>query len=267
MINVGAGGGTIALTNTGNYSTTNGKINLSAANQLTGTGPLTMTGSSDLQLAANNSSFSGAFTISGLIEASASQSLGTGAVTLTQGADLAVGTAANIANVITVTANTSVTGANNPVISSIGGGGGTISGSVSLGANPLTVALQNFNGGTVPNNLTLTGVLSGSGTITTVAPTGAASGGATLLLNNAANTYSGNISVAPGTGLSFGTATSKGTMTATVTGSTTGLGGYGVGFVPASQSALPTLDTNNTSTFGGVFEVNAGAPTSPPPWT
>ncbi len=62
-----------------------------------------------------------------------------------------------------------------------------------------------------------------------------------------------------GTGLSFGTATSKGGATVTVTSSATALGGLGAGYVPASQGVLPTIDTNSTGAFGGVFELNTGA--------
>ena len=247
VLTIGAGGGTINLN--GGAGTT-GKINLGTANQLTGSGPLTKLGTADLQLGVAQN-YSGVFTISGLIEASVSGSLGTSTDTITKSGELAVSTSATLPNNITFD-NSVGPGAVNPIVSPIGGGAATLSGNLTA-SGAFTVALRDFNNTANGRNMTFSGPMTGSGALTTAAAT---TGNMTLLLNGANSGYSGAISVAAGTGVSFGTANSKGTGTLTVASSTTALGGVGVGFVPAAQSNLPAIDTNSTGTNGGVFEIN-----------
>jgi fibronectin-binding autotransporter adhesin len=237
-ITIGTGGGVLSTVGTG----TAGKIAMTGG-QLLGSGNLLKTGGGAIQFT-STSTFSGQFTISGLIEASANGALGTGSIIVTKGGELAVGPA-NLSNGFTISATGS--GAN-PIISAINSSG-TISGNINV-AGDFTLALRAFNTPANGFNHTMSGSLSGTGNLTIAGPT--TPNGQVLFLNGDNSGYSGNITVPVGTALSLGTADSSGTGTITINTSTTSLGTIGVGY-----NGVPTFtNTRPTASTGGVFAIN-----------
>jgi autotransporter-associated beta strand protein len=252
---VGSGGGTYNLT-------ANVKVTASLAGLFSGSGTLTRAGTvgnlaNNLSITAANTTFTGGWVFTGgVTEVSGTNSLGNNSVTNT--ITLSGGELANnnntIAQAITINSGT------------LGGDNGT-----SIYSGPIT-ANGNFNirlGDFYQNvfrNLTISGNITGSATFgyyngsgTTVATGGI---GQTLFLNGTNNNYTPNsgttgLSIPAGVIVSFGSPASIPGSGVSVNGASGfTLGGIGVGYVPASQSALPTLNVNNTSTFGGVFEIN-----------
>jgi autotransporter-associated beta strand protein len=253
---VGAAGGTYNLS-------ANVKITASLASLFSGSGTLTRTGTvnnlaNNLSITGSNTSFTGAWIFTGgVTEVSSSNSLGNGSATNTltlSGGEL----------------SPSATTVNQPVFIT----SGTLSGDngTSTYAGPITVngafniRLGDFYRASVFNNLIISGNITGTasfgyynGNNTTVATGGI---GQTLFLNGTNSGYSPNngttgLNIPAGIIVSFGSPASIPASGVSVNGAATfTLGGIGVGYVPASQSALPTLNTNATSTFGAVFEIN-----------
>lgn len=257
-INVGTGGGTLTIPDV--------KVQLAVANEITGSGTLTRAGTvgsviNNLSITAANTGFSGAWVFTGgVTEVGGTNSLGNNSATNTltlSGGELAASNA-TVAQAITINSGT------------LGGDNGTVSGSSNYSGpitinNPFNIRLGDFYQSFF-RNMAISGNITGTaswgyfnGNNTTVATGGI---GQTLFLNGDNSGYSPNsgttgLNIPAGIIVSFGSPASIPASGVSVNGANTfTLGGIGVGYVPASQSALPTLNQNNTSTFGGVFEIN-----------
>lgn len=206
IITVGASGGTISVQGSGSPGSQKDRIILNTANQLVGSGALTILGTGNLDsnngsgvLVINSSNtYSGIVTLQngGMIEYANATSLGAGAT-------ITLGTNGGFANDSLAVSNAiNVTGSGATLFFS-NGGGGTFSGPITLGSNTLLVDLHNWYNGTAESG-TISGAISGTGGVTVVAGSGAS------LTLSGANTYSGATTVQAGTTLnvtgSLGTA-------------------------------------------------------------
>jgi len=180
-IATGTTGGTFAIGSGKSLQINNFNANTAA---ITGSGNLTLS-SGQLILSGNNSAYSGNWALNGgLLEVqyNGSTSVGTGAVTVAAGAEIVDDFAQTISNAITSTGGT---------ISFAISNGGIYSGTINLSSGTTTVGMRDFYSTSTARSGTLSGVVSGAGTLAT-------SGGGTLTVT-AANTYSGGTQLGGGT--------------------------------------------------------------------
>ena len=152
-----------------------------------------------------------------------STSVGTGSITVAGGAELAVDWAGNVSNSVT---------SNGGTISFAVMNGGSYSGGVSLNSGATTIGLRDFFSTGTARSGTISGVISGTGSLSTA-------GNGTLTLT-AANTYSG------------GTAINSGTTRVSATGSL-GTGNVTVG------AAILQLDNNNAIDDAALLTLDNGS--------
>ncbi|MBC7783823.1 MAG: autotransporter-associated beta strand repeat-containing protein [Burkholderiales bacterium] len=189
-VTIGAAGATINVTTTGQFF-------FPTTNQLTGSGPLAITGAGTLAANFSNvrlgqtNTYSGAVTIKngGILEYGKTGAVDSASTfTLENQAELAVqgsGTT-TLPNAITVTGNT------NSVISFENGTQGFVSGNILLNAGSnLTVGLRDWYDHAVARSGVINGLISGAGALTVDSGTG--SGGVLTLPTT--NTFTGNVVV------------------------------------------------------------------------
>ncbi len=201
---IGASGGTIDVTTTGQYF-------FNTPNTLLGSGTLTVTGNGtltantgNLRLAQTNT-FSGNVILQsgGILEygvASAIASAGT--ITINGQGEAAVNTGVSLPNAITINGGT------NSVISFENGTTGVFSGNVTLNANA-TIGLRDWYAYGTSTSGTFSGVISGSGFGITTNP-GTSAGGVVTLTN--ANTYTGTTVISAGTSVQLGGGSTTGSI-------------------------------------------------------
>jgi autotransporter-associated beta strand protein len=195
VFTIGASGGTFNLANFTNP--TNAQLYLNTANQLVGSGPLTIVsntgaGIGNIRVAKANT-YNGAITVqnggnfefglAGAVTATAN----TGATfTVNSGGEIEVNTGVTNPAAITV---------NGGIVSFEGGAAGVYSGPISLSAGGATIGMRNwYNQATAGGSIT--GVVSGAGNLTLGTTDTTTSGAVTL---SGANTYTGDTTIANGT--------------------------------------------------------------------
>lgn len=185
-----------------------------------------------------------------------------------------------IVNSATMTVNGGVFDLNglSETINGLAGTGGTIYNTVNASTSTLTVGSSNANtsyagiiadnnGGGATGKLAFTKIGTGTQTLTGVNTyTGGTTVSAGLLSigaasNLGADVAGNNIIVNAGGNLTIAAAANFGSnQTLTINSSATALGGYGLGFIPATQAAIPAFTNTRTgTTTGGVFGVNVAA--------
>jgi fibronectin-binding autotransporter adhesin len=252
---VSLGSGSTLTINTAGSSVVNGVI--------TGTGSLTTSGTGIVTLG-NNNSYSGGTTISNVVTALNSGSLGTGTATINSGGNLQVQGGITLANNFTL--NSPGTAANDGAVQNVSGNN-TIAGTVTLGGNSrlqsdsgmLTVSNSVGLGANTLNvggagNTTAAGIISGTGGLTK-------DGTGTLTLSGN-NTYAGGTNVNAGT-LQLGGSEriADGSAVAVASGATLNLNTYtetigalsGAGTVQLGGGTLVVGSGGASSTFGGAF--------------
>lgn len=217
-ITIGANGGTINVTTTGQYF-------FNTTNTLLGSGTLTVTGNGTLTANVGNlriaqtNTYSGNVVMEsgGIFEYGVAGAVGAGSTfTLNNQGEISVTNAVTLPNAITVAGGT------NSVLSfGNAGGTGIFSGPITLNAN-LVVGLRDWYNNATVRSGTISGVISGTGNLTVNSGTG---NGGTLTLTNA-NTYTG---------------------TTTITSSTLRLG---------SGGATGSLSTSSAIVNNGIFSIN-----------
>ena len=207
VITVGANGGTMLLT--GNATTgQNSRVILNTtANLLTGSGPLMVTGAAGHTLGGSGASgttnggagalalavannYAGAITLQngGVLEYGIANALGSGAtITLGNEGEFAID------NTLTSSNNVTASGGTDSIISF--NGTGTLSGTVTLNANA-TIGLRNWFSYATAANGTISGAISGTGSLTI--NSGTTTGG-TLTLSSATSSYNGGTSITSST--------------------------------------------------------------------
>ena len=194
-ISVAATTGANALTINSIISETGGSQGLNK----TGAGRLILGGAS---------TFTGGMTVTaGVLEATANGALGTGAAVLNGGtldinlvsatltaSSITVNAGGQIATRGTTTLNNAVT-LNGGALSTRGGDGGIYAGAVNVAANS-QVSLRDYSNPADSRSISISGLLSGSGSLTvTGADPQTNGGGKALILTNTANTYSGAFNI------------------------------------------------------------------------
>ncbi len=265
-ITVGASGGTINIATTG-------QLFMNIANTLLGSGTLNLTGSGILPAGTGNfgnfrigqaNTFNGAINVSsggsfeygvaGAVDAAATFDIGNEAEFALQG-----DAPTSASNAITVSGGT------NSVLSFENGNGGNYSGSITLNQNA-TFGLRDWYNHAASHGGTVSGVISGSGGITT--DRGTSTGTPTLTLSGV-NTYTGNTTISEGITLAITGAGKLGGGTYAGNISNAGNFNYasssaqaisgvisGIGALNQSGSGTLTLTGNNT--FTGATTVSAG---------
>jgi autotransporter-associated beta strand protein len=190
-ITVGAGGGTISVTTTGQYF-------FNTANTLLGSGALTVTGNGTLTANTGNlrvaqaNTYSGNVTMQagGIFEYGVANAVASAATfTLGNEGELSVNAGVTLAQAITVNGGT------NSVLSFENGTTGTFSGPITLDAD-VTVGLRDwYNYNTVRSGI-ISGVISGVGGLSINRGTAASGGQLTL---TGTNTYTGGTTIDSGT--------------------------------------------------------------------
>jgi autotransporter-associated beta strand protein len=234
----GSGGGTINVAGAAGT-----KLQFfNAANQITGSGTVTKTGTGWVSIS-NSQNNSGGWAISGgVVEVNSAGSLGTGTVTVNNGGELATANLTSTANAITLNGGT------------IGGdnAAGTYSGGITVSGNS-NVRLGNF-WSNAAQNLTFSGNLSGSANLTLINGSGAsAPSGQTLTLSGNNSSYTGAILMGAST---TGTAYSINLGTATPTTSALPVVGISFGGTITQAVLLPSVTAAAGSS--GVLAVGGG---------
>ena len=183
---VGAGGGGISVQK-GDFDD-DGGLWFSVANALFnsgGAGPLSKDGSGTLRLNAANSTLTSSWTVSeGMMESAVLGSVGSGSITVT-------GSGTFVAKNMAIS---------NPIFLS-GGTIGTRSGDATVYSGAVNVqgtSSVRLNSFTTPANqqtITISGVMSGNGTLAAVVAATTANSGKTLTISNAANVFSGSFDI------------------------------------------------------------------------
>jgi autotransporter-associated beta strand protein len=276
-ITIGPGGATININSTGTAGT--GQLYIATANLLQGSGPLTLTGNGTVTT-----------TGAGNLRIGAANSYG-GAVTINSGGSFEYGVAGAVAPAATFTVgnqgelitNNGVTfpnaitvlGGTNSILSFENGTAGVISGPVTLNASA-TIGLRDWYNNATVRSGTISGVMSGTGGITT--SPGTATTGNPYLYLTGANTYTGPTVIAANTTLQLAATegatgslspnsaiTDNGTLqfqrtVASVQGTDfsgapiTGTGGVTV----AAQTNAVTVTLNAANTYSGNTSIGLG---------
>jgi hypothetical protein len=263
-ITIGDNGATFNMPNAGT-SPANDKLVLGTGSKITGAGDITKTGPGWLTIYSSNTAAGGNWNINGgVVEAGNANSLGTGAVTINNGGELADNVTAAIANPITV--NTGATlGADFFNVTNTG----TYSGPITANGN-FNVRLGNFYSN-FSEKVSLTGNITGAGTLSTLGPNGANTPNAAsqvLTLAGDNSGFSGGITAATGTvvvGPTAGRPLGTGRVTlsggklalqgqTTQSGAATAIGPVAVsGFNKDVIYANPDVGGTTTSTLDGFF--------------
>ena len=250
-INVGAGGGTISVTD----PTQNLGVLIGLADRIVGAAGTTLTksGAGTLRISAAQSTMNGNWIVSGgALEASNAGSLGSGSVTL------------NPTGIVVVLGNPALTNPNSIILA--GGAIGTRTGDLAVygGAVNVTAASNvNLRSNTTQTNshtITISGKVSGSASLTLNGNTtggngGGSGGGKFLALTNTTNDYSGTFNVldaqilrsAPAT-----TGSTLGTGTVNLTGGTLQVRDDGAG----SAGTIAYGNSVTVGTGGGTIDVD-----------
>ncbi len=262
VFTVGASGGTIDVTTTGQYF-------FNTANTLTGNGTLTLIGpvsglltqnTGNLRVAQTNT-YSGNVVIQsgGIFEYGTAGAVAAGATfTIGNQGELSV------QNNTTLPNNITITGGTNSVLSFENGNAGIFSGSITLNAN-VTVGLRDWYQNVVRSG-TISGSISGNGGLTVNSGTG--TGGVLTLTGT--NTYTGSTTITTstlqiggsgslGSGNYAGSISNTGTLeysssiNQTLSGAISGSGG-----ALLKDTSTSTLTLTGTNTYNGTTTINAG---------
>ena len=263
VITVGAAGGTINTQTLGG----NGKFILASGGGLAGSagGALVKSGGGWVTInaaAASGSNFTTAIN-GGVVELGSTTGLGFGAVTINTGGELSSNTTAAIANPINVNGGTLSADFYNASSTLTG----VYSGPVAFGAGyTSSIRLGDFYQNQ-PYNVSITGPISGGGTVNLINSTGGASTGQVLTLTGNNTAFTGTINIDAGHTVNFGTASSTSANTAFpgngkvgVTSSASQLAVLGFSDTATGTNPSPLISvTDNTAVYGGVFAYSGGA--------
>lgn len=265
-ITVGASGGTVNIspgTGTQVYTVGNSKLTGSGTLTVSGNGTLGIAGSgvSLFQVNATNTGYTGNAIVQdgGIFEYSNSNSTGTGSTfTLNNNGMLSVSTGVTMSKAITVNSGGYIGFQN--------GNTGNISGAITLNSD-VTIRVQDWWGTGVRQG-TLSGVVSGSGGLVVNAGTGT---GGTVWIQNANNTFTGNITANTSTNIQVngsgrlgsgnyagniamngGTFTYASSGTQTFSGVISGTGAL------AKTTSTSVLTLSGVNTYTGATTVSAG---------
>lgn len=237
-ITVGVGGGTIDVVNTG----PTGKLLLSTAGQLLGSGVLTKVGNGTFQLSQANTAFAGTLTVNaGQVEAQNGTVLGLTPAQVTVG-----GTGEFIVTNLTwagpIVANTGGTISGNS-------GNSTFTGGITANG-AFNAAVRDFNATTNARTLTLSGPIVGAGALTVTAPSATNTG--TLVLSGDNSAFSGNVSIPTRAIVQIGAKQSIGTGGFTLNGGMLRIAG-------AANLSAPTVGVNGLNGTYLNFGSNEGS--------
>jgi autotransporter-associated beta strand protein len=262
LLVIGAGGGTLSLTNSGLRMILSGF----SGSQLMGVGPFTKTGPGVLQLLTAPVSFSGAFNVNGAVEADVTGAMGTGPVAVNTGGELAITTGIVLANAFTFNGGTV-----SPLF-----GTATLPATATVNAaGDFTFSTRDFLSKSVGRGVTVAAPISGAGNLAGfVVATGSTANRQIVLLSGNNSAWSGNITTAGATAVNgvtvrLGSTTALGTSaggTTVLAGGTLDLNGVTLaGAEPLSlggsgSNSLPLALTNEVTTaaaFGGPILLTA----------
>ncbi len=243
---------------------------MDTANTLLGSGTLNLTGSGTLAgigtgnfRVGQTNTFNGAvnitsggnfeYGVAGAVDAAATFNIGNEGEFALQG-----GSAVSSSNAITVSGGT------NSVLSFENGNGGDYTGSITLNANTI-IGLRDWYNTAVAHNGTISGIISGSGDISTTRGT---TGTATLTVSGV-NTYTGNTSIGTGTTFSVGGAgqLGSGSYAGNIANAGTlnhnssanqSLSGAISGAGTVTKTGAGTLVLAGSNTYTGLTTVNGG---------
>ena len=188
-VTVGAAGGGISVP-TGAVGDTGG-LWFSLANALSGTGPLTKSGDSTLRLTVANATLSSNWTVTeGALETRVAGALGSGSVTLT-GDTLTGKIGALVAQNMTVSNNIVLNGG---ALATRSGDGTVFAGTVNI-IGPSFVRMHSFTTTASPQNIAITGKISGTGSLTTLLAANTVSSTKALTISNNTNDFSGTFGI------------------------------------------------------------------------
>ena len=238
-VTVGAAGGGISVP-TGAVGDTGG-LWFSLANALSGTGPLTKSGDSTLRLTVANSTLSSNWTVTeGPLETRVAGALGSGSVTVT--GDTLTGKIGTL-----VAQNMTVS--NNIIMN--GGALGTRSGDATLYTGtvniigPSFVRMHSFTTTASPQNIGISGKISGTGKLTTLLASNTVSNNKALTISNNTNDFSGTFGITKDQILlaqaAAGVGKTLGSSTVELTGGILRIRDNGTG----NSQSLTTYNTNN----------------------
>ncbi|MDB5324901.1 MAG: hypothetical protein JWM57_470, partial [Phycisphaerales bacterium] len=195
IVNNAAAGSSLYLSNTGGTATFTGTIS--------GAGSLTWNGAGAASLQKANTYAGGTVINSGVVELTNTTAAGTGAITVNNGGELSA-LGSQVANAVTVNAGGTLSW-------DFFSGSGDYQGPVTLAGNGNgNVALSNFYGAGAMSG-SISGNISGPGTLTTTATNKAfTTGGGTLTLKGTNNTYGGGTVIGRGTTVALGSGGSLG---------------------------------------------------------
>ena len=243
-INVGATAASIAVTNAG------GGVIIGSTDAITGSGTITKTGPGALRVAGDNLGLTSNWVIAeGTLEARAGTPLGTGTVTANPTTRFASQNTA-VSNSVTLAGGELATRS---------GDGADFTGAINVTA-PSTAYLRSYTTVANPHNITISGVLSGTGNLDVLGQQTAAAGTKALILTNAANTYTGTLTVSAGAGLA-GVGNTRGAVNVSALGTLD----PGVGAtIPANGPGVFSIGGNLTLEAGAVFHADiSGADPAP----
>lgn len=246
-------GGNITSTRPISLGTNGGTINviggtISNQGQITGTGPLTITGNQIFASNNTTSNYSGGTTVnSGAIivpQATATGTFGTGPIIFNGGGIRASSSAGTytLANAVTLAADTTVVTGGNPLV---------LSGQITLTA-PATGATRTLTNSSA-NNVTLGAIVSGTNN-----PALKFAGGGTTFLTGT-DTYTSATTVSAGTVLVSGALNGSSGVSANGTGT---LGGMGTVASPTTIASGATLLAGNGTAASGTLTISGGVTTN-----
>ncbi len=186
---VGAAGGGISVPS--GAVGDGGGLWFSLANALSGTGPLTKSGDSTLRLTVANATLSSNWTVTeGALETRVAGALGSGSVTLT-GDTLTGKIGALVAQNMTVSNNIVLNGG---ALATRSGDATVFAGTVNI-IGPSFVRMHSFTTTASPQNIGITGKISGTGSLTTLLAANTVSSTKALTISNITNDFSGTFGI------------------------------------------------------------------------
>jgi autotransporter-associated beta strand protein len=190
VFSIGVNGGTFDVPNAG-LSPGNGKLVISGANKITGSGPITKTGQGWLTLYGSNS-YSGNWTINGgIVEVGGAGVLGTGSITVNNGGELAANVTSALPNSIVANSGATLSADFFNQTNS-----GNFAGPVTVNG-PVNVRLGNFYSN-ASQNLSISGKISGPGSLTITPALGMTTSSGKLSLSGDNSNFSGGITIPTG---------------------------------------------------------------------
>jgi hypothetical protein len=183
-ITINEGGGTLNTVNSA------GAGKLIVTGLISGSGTMTKIGPGWLTIYSSNTNTGGWAINGGVVEAGAANALGSGNITINSGGELSENSTSAISNPLTLNSGATISA------DFTASGTGSYSGNIVVNG-PFSVRLGNF-WSNVSQSVSLSGNMTGAGTLTTLTPAGAVSTTGTLTVSGNNSGYSGNLNITAG---------------------------------------------------------------------